>query len=37
MRSTTAYRIEGAKLELLAGDRVVARFESGGNAAARTE
>jgi heat shock protein HslJ/uncharacterized lipoprotein YbaY len=37
LRSTTAYRIVGATLELLAGDRVVARFESGGNAAARTE
>ncbi|HWZ85731.1 MAG TPA: YbaY family lipoprotein [Thermoanaerobaculia bacterium] len=37
LRETTAYRIEGAALELLDRDRVVARFESGGNARARTE
>jgi putative lipoprotein len=37
LRATTAYRIEAGKLELLAGDRVVARFEPGGGAAARTE
>ena len=37
LRATTAYRIEGAKLELLAKDSVLARFESGGGAQAQTE
>jgi len=37
LRQSTAYRIEGAALELLDRDRVVARFEAGGNAPARTE
>lgn len=37
LRATTAYRIEGAKLELLGGNSVVARFESSSDAQARTE
>src|SRR5262245_15493660 len=32
LRATTAYRISGAALELLAGGRVLARFEPGGAA-----
>jgi putative lipoprotein len=37
LRATTAYRIEGASLELLDGDRVLARFEADGGVEARTE
>lgn len=37
LRSTTGYRVEGAKLELLDGERVVARFESSGGAGTRSE
>ena len=37
LKATKSYRIEGATLELLDQDRVVARFESSGNTDARTE
>jgi putative lipoprotein len=37
LRATTGYRIAGAKLELLAGDRVLARFEPGAGGAARSD